>query len=212
MRGRVSAPELLGDTTLGLVVAEREEERDGDRLRVDLRERVEIERDELAIRAGAPAHAHAALERDEWRRVVDARAVQVCAGLSSEVEDVLEALVRHERRARAAPLEERVRRDRGAVGEAVDPGGAHGGGSVDDGVLLPRGRRYLRDADRTVLEQYGIGERPTHVDPERTHPEIRARKRASRRDSASGREAVAFRDLRATGIHASGFRSCAEHE
>ena len=169
VRGRIATPQLLGDTTLGLGVAEREEERDGDRLRVDLRERVEVERDELAVRAGSSAHADAALERNEWRRVVDARAVEVRAGLSAQVEDVLEALVRHERRARAAPLEERVRRDRGAVREALDVRGAHGGGGADDGVLLPRGRRHLRDADLTVLEQHGIGERPTDVDPERAH-------------------------------------------
>ena len=148
VRGRVAASELLRDAALGLRVAEREQERYGDRLGVDRRERVEVERDELSVRACASAHADAALERDERRRVVDARAVEVRAGLSAQVEHVLEALVRHERRARTAPLEERVRRDRRAVREAVDVRGAHGGGGADDGVLLPRGRRHLRDADR----------------------------------------------------------------
>ena len=81
---------------------------------------LEVERHELAVGAGAPANADAALERHERRRVLGARPVEVRSRLPTEVEDVLEALVRDERRARAAALEQRVRRDRRAVREAVD--------------------------------------------------------------------------------------------
>ena len=101
--------------------------------------------------------------------MLGARPVEVRARLSAEVQDVLEALVRDERRARTAPLEERVRRDRGAVGEAVDGRRADGGGSGDDRLLLTRGRRHLRDPDLAVGDEHGVRERPADVDPERTH-------------------------------------------
>ena len=50
-----------------------------------------------------------------------ARPVEVRPRLPAEMQDVLEALVRDERRPRAAALEQRVRRDRRAVREAIDP-------------------------------------------------------------------------------------------
>ncbi len=104
--------------------------------------------------------------------MLDARPVQVRAGLPAQVEDVLEALVRHERRPRAAPLEQRVRRDRRPVREALDVLGADGGGGRDDRLLLPCARRDLRDPDLAVRDEHRVGERSADVDPERAHRRI----------------------------------------
>src|SRR5581483_9336317 len=86
-------------------VAEREEQADRDRLRVaDVRNRAEIERLQLAVRAETPTHAEAALERDERLRVRLAESIQVCARLAAQVEQVLEAGVADVGGAGAAPL------------------------------------------------------------------------------------------------------------
>ena len=131
VRARMAASQLLGDPALGLAVAEREEQRDGDRLRVENGQRGEVERHELASGTGSSTNADAALERHERGRMLDARPIQVCACLPAQVQDVLEALVRHQRRSRAAPLEECIRRDGGPVREALDVLGADGGGRFD---------------------------------------------------------------------------------
>jgi hypothetical protein len=60
-----------------------------------------------------------------------ARAVEVRACLASEVEEVLEAGVRDERRASAAALEERIRGGGSAVREAIEPGRADRRGAVE---------------------------------------------------------------------------------
>ena len=91
------------------------------------------------VRAHSSLDADAALERDERRR--DARRTAgtgARAGLPPEVEEMLEARRRHERRPCAAPLEQRVRRDRRPVREAIDvlePERCRGG---DNGFLLAR--------------------------------------------------------------------------
>ena len=175
VRVRVAAAQLGGDGALRLAVAEREEQRDGDRVGVDLRERGEVERDELACGAGSAAHAEAALERDERRRMLRARPVEVRPRLAAEVQDVLEALVRDEGGPRAAPLEQRVRRDRRPVREAVDVLGAGCARSRDDRLLLSRGGRDLRDPDVPVRQEDGVRERPPDVDSERAHAGIRTR-------------------------------------
>ena len=54
--------------------------------------------------------------------MLGAKTVEVGAGLTPEVEDMLEAGVPDVRNPGAAPLEERIRRDRRAVREARDPG------------------------------------------------------------------------------------------
>ncbi len=170
---RVPAPELADDGTLGAAVAEREEQRDGYRLRIELGQCVEVERDELTLGACSPTHAHAALERHERRWMLGARTIEVRARLATEVKHVLEALVRHECRARPAALEQRVGRDGRAVGEPLDLLGADCRGGCDHRLLLPRRRRHLRDADLAVVDQNGIREGPAHVDSQRTHDPIR---------------------------------------
>ncbi len=91
------------------------------------------------------------------------------SGLSAEMQDVLEALVRDESRARPATLEQRVGRDRGAVGEAIDGGRPDGERGCDDRVLLAPGSGHLRGPDLAVGDEHRVRERPADVDPERAH-------------------------------------------
>ncbi len=198
----VAPPELRRHGSLVRRVAEREEEAHGDRLRLAERgQRREVERLELAVRPDPPADAVTPLERDERLGVRRARPVEVRARLPAQVQQVLEALVRDERRPRAAPLEQRVRRDGRPVGEAIDGAGVRPdrAGRGENGVLLPPRRRHLRRPQPPVLEQYGVRERPADVDSEDGYvapraPRARARRRRRRRaDSPSRTPAV--RDL-----------------
>ena len=172
---RVASPELRCDGSLVLAVAEREEQRDGDRVRIDLGQRVEVEWDELAVGADPAPHAEATLERDERRRMLGAGPVQVRAGLAAQVQDVLEALVRDEGRSRAAALEQGVRRDRRPVCEAADRPGSDGLRRRDHRLLLTRRRRHLRDPNVSVRHEHGVRERASDVDSQRAHPCIRTR-------------------------------------
>jgi hypothetical protein len=176
VRLRVPPPQLLCDGALVGRVAEGEEQRDSDRVGLDLGQRLERERLELTVGSDPPAHSDAALERDERRRMVRAGPVQVRARLAAQVEDVLEAVVRDERGARAAALEERVRSDGGAVREALDVRRADRRRRGDDGLLLPSGGRDLGGADLSVGDEHGVREGSPDVDPERPHPGIRARR------------------------------------
>ena len=118
---RMPAAQLRHDRALVRRVAEGEEEADRDRLRVaQVGQRREVERRQLAFRPDPPAHAERALERHERLRMRGAEPVEVRAVLAPQVEHVLEALGRDERRPRAAPLEQRVRRDRRPVREPLE--------------------------------------------------------------------------------------------
>ena len=108
--------------------------------------------------------------------MLGAWAVEVRAGLAAEVQNVLEALVRDERRAGAAALEEGVGGDRRAVREPLDVIGTDRGRGCDDRLLLLRGCRHLRDADLVVVDQNGIRERAADVDSQRAHACIRTRR------------------------------------
>jgi hypothetical protein len=166
---RVARAQLVGHGSFVASVAERMEQADGDRLRVDLGERGEIQRLELAFGPEAAADAVAALERHERRRMVEAGSVEVRPRLPPEVEQVLEPGVRDEPRARAPPLEQRVRRDRGAVREAIELVRARRAGGRDNGLLLPPRRQDLRDPYVAVGHEDGVRERPADVDPQRLH-------------------------------------------
>ena len=114
--------QLARDGLLVRRVAKREEEADRDRLGlVELGERVEVERLELALRPEPAPDAVAPLERDERLRMLGAEAVEVRARLAPQMEQVLEARVRDVGDAGAAPLEQRVRGNRRAVREARQP-------------------------------------------------------------------------------------------
>ncbi len=154
-------------------VAEREQEADRDCLRIDVAERRDVERGDDAVRPHPLAHGVALLERDERLGVVDVEPVEVRPVLASQVQKVLEALGGDERRARSLPLEQRVRRDRRAVGEPLDiraPCGLeHESGCLDDRLHLPRASDHLRRVERSAVEQHGVGERAAHVDAENRH-------------------------------------------
>ncbi len=106
---RIAATDLVRDGLLGSGIAKGEQQAHRHRLRVQLGKRRQVERDELALTARPLADSVAALERDERRWVLGARPIEVRPRLAAEVQEVLEALVRHERRARAASLQECVR-------------------------------------------------------------------------------------------------------
>ena len=86
-------------------IAEREEQADRDRLRIaEVRQRREVERRELAVRAEPTAHTVATLERHEWLRLRLAQAVEVRARLPAQVQQVSEALGADKSGTSTAPL------------------------------------------------------------------------------------------------------------
>ena len=95
-----------------------------------------------------------------------AEPVEVGAVLPPQVQQMLEAGVRDERGARALALEQRVRRDRRPVREALDASAPTArAAATTDSSCLRRGR-HLRGANLAVAEEDGIGERSTYVDAE----------------------------------------------
>ena len=100
-----TASQLRHDCTLVRRVAVCVQQTHGNRVRVEVRKRAEVERLELALRADATANAVAALERDERLRPVRARTVELGPRLSPQMKEVLEPGIRDERRSRALPLE-----------------------------------------------------------------------------------------------------------
>ncbi len=163
---RVPPAELGRDCQLVLRVTEREQEADGDGIGVDPVERLQVEWDKLPVGSHPLPHARTALERDERRRMIDARAVEIGAGLAAQVEQVFEARCRHERGRRAAPLEERVRRDRGPVREAVDLVCPDELGRREHGLLLSLRGRYLRSPHDSVGDENRVGEGAADVHSE----------------------------------------------
>jgi hypothetical protein len=154
-----------------LGVAEAEEKADRHGFRVpEIRQRAEVERLENAVGPAALAHTVVALERHERRRVFGARPVEVSAILAPEVEQVLEARGGDERGARAAALEDRIRRDRRPVREALDLGEVERLDGREHGLLLPCGRRHLDRPNAALVHDHGVCERPAHADAEKRHP------------------------------------------
>ncbi len=175
-------PQLLGDRPLVRGVAEREEQADRDRLdAVEVRQRVELERLEHAVGADPLADAVTALERDERLGVRRAEPVELRAVLPPQVEQVLEAGGRDEGRSRALALEQRVRRDRRAVREALDLGRTDGRRRGQHRLLLPRRRRHLCRPQLAVGEQHRVGEGPAHVDTQDGHGETFSSRRGPQR-------------------------------
>ena len=169
MRVGQATPQLGRDRELVARIAEREERADGDRLGIDVGQRVELERLEHAVRPDALADAVGPLERDERLRMLGAQPVEMRARLPAKVKQVLEAGRRDERRSRALAFEQRVRRDRRAVREALDVRRADGGSRGEHGRLLLGLGRHLRGDDAVAVEQHGIRERAADVDAENRH-------------------------------------------
>ena len=117
----------------------RVQQADGDRLGVELGQRARSSGSSTP--SGPSARARRRTAR-AGRAARDARAepVEVRAGLPAEVEQVLEARGRDERRPRALALEQRVRRDRRPVREALDVARRRPRARRDDRLLLPRAR------------------------------------------------------------------------
>jgi len=168
----ISAAKLRRDRLLVPSVPKREQETDGDRLGVELRERREIEWFELAVSRDAAAYADTALERRKWFWVLGARSIKVGAGLTSQMENVFEAGSGYERRPHPTPLEQSVRGDRRSVREAVDLARADSRGRREHRLLLMLTRGHFGGSHLAVRDEHGVGEGPTHVDSKRTHSAI----------------------------------------
>jgi hypothetical protein len=107
--------------------------------------------------------------------MLDARPIEVRARLAPQVQDVLEALVGDERRARAAPLEQRVRRDRRAVREALDVRRRPAAAPRRRRTPAARSSSAPSPREPSVGDEHGVGEGAADVDPERAHRGIRTR-------------------------------------
>ena len=177
------------------------EQADGDRLRVaDVGQRRQVERLELSVRPNATAYAIRALERNERRRMLVAEAVEMRARLPAQVQEMLEALVRDERRAGTAPLEQRVRRNGCPVREADDALRADGARCGQHGFLLAQSRRHLRGPHAPTLEKHCIGERPADIDAQDRHARTLHRRGHSRTPVRLRRTHPRYRDRLARGL------------
>jgi hypothetical protein len=162
--------ERCGGRLLVLGVAEAEEKADGHGLRVpEIGQRAEVDGLEDAVRPAALAHAVAAFERHERRRVIGAGPVEVGAVLAPQVEQVLEAGGGDECGARPAALEQSIGRDRRAVGEALDVACAERLDGREHRLLLAHRGRHLRRAHAALVDHDGVGECPADVDAEKGH-------------------------------------------
>ncbi len=137
---------------LGLPVAVQEADRDRFDAGVPQRrdgglERGVIERGQcFAFGTDTLLHVHAMLAGDERRRLGDAVVVDRRPCLTTEFQHVAKAARGHEAGARAAPLDDDVRRDGRSMPEIADPG-----------RLQPEGREHLRES---VLDRLGrVGRR-----------------------------------------------------
>ncbi len=125
-----------------------------------------------ALRRAALGRAEAQLGRDErcGRRV--AQSVEVGAGLAPELDDVGEAGRGDQRGARRLALEQRVRRDRHAVGKAPHVGRRrrrfreHLANGLQHALALVarRGRDLGAEHDAVGADEYRVGERPADID------------------------------------------------
>ena len=76
----------------------------------------------LAVHVDALRHGEAQRARHQRLRLLDGEIVLVVAALGRDIERVAKSIGRDQRGARAAPLDDRVGRERGAVDEHVDVG------------------------------------------------------------------------------------------
>ena len=98
-----------------------------------------------------------------------AQPVEMRAGLAAEMQQMLEAGGADERRPRAAPFEQRVRRSRRPVREALHVLRADRARRREHRLLLPRRGRHLRRPHRSAVEEDGVRERAAHVDAQDRH-------------------------------------------
>src|SRR3954468_12621565 len=102
--------------------------------------------------------------------MLGAQAVQMRARLTPQMEELLEAGIPDVGDAGAAPLEERVCRDGGAVCEGRHASACgHRARGREHRLLLPRPRRYLGCPDPSLLDEHGVGEGAADVDAQDRH-------------------------------------------
>jgi hypothetical protein len=162
------------------VVGVRVQERDRERLDLLAGELVRHRRHRslvevaphLSARAEPLRHLVPQPPRHERRRLVVLDVVEHRDAQPPHLQDVAEPLGRHERRPRAAALEDRVRRDRRRVHDVLDRRRRHARlveqreDPVDDAPRVVAGRRQhlLRPHRAVASEQDDVGERSADVD------------------------------------------------
>ena len=167
----------LPHAPLVLRVAVRVQQADGDRLDAELaqppRDRAHLRVVERAQHLARRAHALVQLQPqaalDERRRLRPEEVVEMRHAHATQLQHVAEALRRHERSARAAALEHRVRRHRRPVHDllerAVRAARQQLGDAVDDGHVVRRWRRehlVVCDLAARKLQQH-VRERASDV-------------------------------------------------
>ena len=127
-------------------IAEREQQTDRDRLHLvrELRQRAELDRGEHTLRPDSLTHTETALERDNRFRMRLAEAVEVCAVLPAQVQQVLEPVRRDERGACALALQQCVRGHRRPVREPLDFARTDRPRRGQHRLFLPARGRHLR--------------------------------------------------------------------
>ena len=135
---------------------------------------VAFERAQWAVRSHPLGYAEPQLLGYERRRCRLAKSVQMRTVLAAELDHVGEAFRSQQRGARGAALQQRVRRDRHPVGEALHLCSArcgsreHQGDRLQHRLRLPRRRRRdLRGVHGgACVDQDRVGERAADVDPQ----------------------------------------------
>ena len=171
----------VADRALVVGVAVAVQQADRDRLGLGCRHGLDeileaAQRLEHAGGPGALVRGEAPLGWGQRRRVRGAQPVELAPGLSAEGDDVGEAARGDEGRARDGALEQRVGRDRHAVGEALDVARPRAGvleraldGGHDPARLVVGRRRRLGRVHDAVGDQDGVREGAAHVDAQE-HP------------------------------------------
>ena len=175
-----------GDAALVRGVAESEQQADRHRLGAALGDRGRQplgfalgQRIDDPVGADALGRLQAQLRGDEGRGPPAAGVVEAGPALAPDVQQVGEAAGGDQGGAGASLLQQRVGPDRHPVRESLDRGrvrpsrGQHGLGRGDHAAgLVPRRGRDLRRVQPVAVEQRGVGEGPTDIDPEQHAPTI----------------------------------------
>ena len=189
-------PESLRDRPFVIGVEVREEKADRDGLGARVTDRPHdpvhlavVERIDLALRADPLPGAEAQIARDQRDRLGGTEPVKVGPVLARDLEHVREALGRHERGSGSTLGQQRVGADRHPVGEDLHVRGIgadpfehrlHCGKHPARHVVRRRWR--LGGVQLGAVEDDGVGERSTDVDPEKHAPSLsNATRQAARR-------------------------------
>ena len=173
-RVRQPPPQLVGDRPLVRRVAEREEEADRDRLRVQRPAASEVERLDDAVRPDPLAHPDAALERHERRRVRRAEPVQVRRSWRRRWSSARSPPWRRTPCARPSARAARSSHGR-AVREALDRASRRPPARPRATDSSCRAGRHLRRPQPSAGDEHSVRERPADVDAEDRHtPTLRS--------------------------------------